>query len=124
MIKLKLNTINKNENQKGIALITSILILSVLLAIVFTLSAVLIPKIRTSSESKKSVIAIFAADSALEWCLYVRNHDDTLTSPIMGNGSEYFNGQGDPLLSSQCTGEPPIKVVGSYPRNSSSPVTR
>ena len=94
------------KNQKGIAIISSILVVSVILSIVLALSAVFIPTIRIAVDVKNSVPAIYAAESALEWCLYRVRIDDTAPRPIMGNDSKYNE-------DIDCLGAT-IKAVGTY----------
>ncbi len=108
--------INK-KSQQGVALITSVLLATVLLGIVFTFSAIFIPKIRTSSESKKTVSAVYAADSGLEWCLYIVNKDDIgnpeTLQPVMSNGSTYSNGENQTLEALDCITDP-LRILGVY----------
>lgn len=74
----------KPSSQQGIAILVSILLVGVLLSIVFVLSAIFIPKIKTAAETKNSISAAYAAESGLEWCLYVTRVDDTAAKPVMG----------------------------------------
>ena len=85
----------KKSNQKGAALVISILIVGFLLSIVLTLSALFIPKIRASSEIGKSSAALYAAESAIEWCLYVYRHS-SVAAPVMSNSATYLNGKVNP----------------------------
>lgn len=55
----------------GVAVILAVLLMGIFLSIALTLSAIFIPKIRTASDAKRSVGALFAAESGIEWCLYV-----------------------------------------------------
>lgn len=57
-------------NQKGSILIYAILTMIVIMGIGLTLVAIFLPKIRLISESINAVNAVFAADSAIEWCLF------------------------------------------------------
>jgi hypothetical protein len=54
--------------------------LTILLSIVLTLTKILLPKIRTINEAVNSVYAVYAADSALEWCL-LTNRTNTWSPP-------------------------------------------
>jgi hypothetical protein len=56
--------------QKGSILIFTLLILSAMLAIAFTLSGIFLAKLKTISEATSSTTAIYAAESAVEVCLY------------------------------------------------------
>ena len=88
------------------AIIVSILLVGVILSIVFALSAIFIPKIRTAAETKNSTPAAYAAESGLEWCLYVARHGD-VPAPVnpLGNGSTYEV--------SDCAVSP-VKSTGQY----------
>ena len=100
--------IHVKKSQAGIAIITTVLLVGVMLSIVFTLSAVFIPKIRSASETKNSVTAIYAAESGLEWCLFKNNYPSTSPmplQPIMDNGSTY--------TVTDCTSSP-VHAVGTY----------
>ena len=59
-----------NKKEKGSILIYSILTLIVISGIGLTLVAVFLPKLKLISESTDTINAIFAADSAIEWCLF------------------------------------------------------
>ena len=96
----------------GVAILFSILTVGVLLSIVLTLSAIFIPKLKLSSQTKSSVGAIYAAESAIEWCLYV-NRIGPVSLPTMANGATYTDGTGGILDSSDCAAFP-IKVLGTY----------
>lgn len=56
--------------QKGSALLFTILLVGIMLAIVFVLSNIFAGKVRTVFELNASLRAIFAADSGIESCLY------------------------------------------------------
>ncbi|MBI2062173.1 MAG: hypothetical protein HYT64_00545 [Candidatus Yanofskybacteria bacterium] len=58
-------------NQRGSILIYSVLMLGVILTITFALGNILLPKLRTATNEVNSTAALYAGDSALEWCLYV-----------------------------------------------------
>ena len=102
-------------NENGQALVISILIVGFLLSIVLTLSSLFIPKIRASSEISKSSAALYAAESGLEWCLYVNRHSD-VPQPIMANSATFLNGKVSPpapLTAADCSATS-IKVLGTY----------
>lgn len=99
----------------GQAVIIAVLIVGFLLSVALTLSLLFIPKIRASSEISKSSAATYAAESGLEWCLYVNRHGVT-TAPVMANSANYQNGKVSPpvpLTSADCLA-PPLKVLGTY----------
>ena len=83
------------------------------LSIALTLSAVFIPKIMTSADIKKSAGALYAAESGIEWCLYVGRVGST-TQPVMSNGATFVNGiTGVPFTEADCLVFP-VKSVGTY----------
>lgn len=76
--------------QKGVILIFSLFIVSFALASVFAISAIFIPKIKATGEARKSTAALYAAESVIEWCLYMQNYEDSLgavNAPTMANGA-------------------------------------
>lgn len=97
----------KNFYQQGIAIVTSILLVGVILAIVFALSAVFIPKIHNAGETKNSVGAAYAAETGLEWCLY-ENRIGPTTSPKMDLPGATFS-----VNPADCSTSP-IRAVGAY----------
>jgi four helix bundle protein len=104
-----------NPNSDGQALVISILIVGFLLSIALTLSALFIPKIRATSETGKSSAALYAAESGLEWCLYVYKHG-AVAAPVMGNLATFLNGNINPpapLTAADCL-TPPVKILGTY----------
>lgn len=102
-----------NPGQRGAAVLISILLVGVLLSIVLTLSLIFTPKIRASSEVKKSSAALYAAESGLEWCLYIYRRG-AVAAPVMSNGASYVNGYtGNPLVAGDCSAAT-IKVIGTY----------
>jgi len=96
----------KFTNESGVIVIVTILLISFLLSMVMVLSAIFIPKIKASAEIKRSVVAAYAADSAVEWCLYVVNKG-SIAAPVMQNGSSYT-----PTLEASCAS--PLKAIGTY----------
>lgn len=109
------------KNQRGSVLVFSILTLSVLVSISFAISAILLPKLKIANDAPRSAAAVSAADSGLEWCLYVNRGKPTpepLPSPVFGNGAAvviYY-----PLdttnVATCVSGESPMshRAVGSY----------
>ena len=102
----------KENKQSGVALLSAVLLTTVILGIVFTLSAILIPKLKISSDSKKSVTALYAAETGIEWCIYIKNHSD-VDAPVMGNNSFYYDAQGGALELADCA-LIPLKIIGTY----------
>lgn len=99
------------RDESGSILIYAVLMLGSILAITLSLAAIFIPKIRaTSNASSGSVGAIYAADSALEWCIYTNRGNSSVAQPTMNNGSSY-------TLSSDCnSGNTNLdaQAVGTY----------
>lgn len=87
----------QTNNQEGIAILFSVLILSIMLSIALGTSTILIRELRFARESNFYVRAFFAADSGIEKILTLR--DDPLSfsecispaSPcVLSNGAEYW----------------------------------
>lgn len=97
----------------GVAVILAVLLMGVFLSITLTLSAIFIPKIRTAGDVKRSVAAAYAAESGIEWCLYV-NRKGSAATPVMSNGATYINGNtGVSFVPADCSTSP-IKSLGTY----------
>ena len=80
---------------KGSIIIFTVLMLSAILAITLTLTRIFLPRVRSITEATDSIGAVYAADSAMEWCLYNnRGKAPLLPQPIMTNGATYqiYNG--------------------------------
>lgn len=76
--------------QKGSIIIFAVLILGVIMTITLALGAIFLPKLRSATESVGSAGAAYAADSALEWCLYTqRGRLPASAQPTMSNGATY-----------------------------------
>ncbi len=80
-------------DQQGSVIIFTLLILGSMLAITLALATIYLPRIRVISDAGAgSAGAIYAADSAIEWCLYTYRENPPLPSPAMpsmSNGSTY-----------------------------------
>src|SRR3989344_504150 len=114
---LKPKTQNLKPDQRGVAVIFAVLLMGLFLSITLTLSAIFVPKIRISSDVKNSVGALYAAESGVEWCIYINFKTPLLPTPsppVMSNGATYINGNtGNPFIPSDCRIQP-IKSAGSY----------
>lgn|SRR3989344_2274839 len=108
-INKRMNSLNTKE--RGAILVYAVLMLGSILAITLSLAAIFVPKIRSiSNAGAGSVGAIYAADSALEWCIYTNRGNPALAQPMMSNGATY-------TLSSNCapTDQPfTARAVGTY----------
>ncbi len=67
---LKLN----KKREEGVSLYLAIIIMSILLAIVLGVSAILYSQLKITSEVGNSVIAFYAADSGIEQAMYDQNN--------------------------------------------------
>lgn len=114
-MKPKTHNPEPNSSQEGVVVIMTLLLASVILSIVLTLSLIFIPKIRAASDIKNSAGAFYAAETAIEWCLYV-NRIGSVVTPTMLNGATFVNGNINPARSfvpADCSALP-IKSIGSY----------
>ncbi|OGN28791.1 MAG: hypothetical protein A3A33_03355 [Candidatus Yanofskybacteria bacterium RIFCSPLOWO2_01_FULL_49_25] len=107
--------LKSSKNQEGVAIIYVVLMVGVLLSIVFALSAIFLPKVRTATDVKNSVGALYAAESALEWCLYIAYIDPIppIPPPVMDNEATYAKQDGTPLIADDCA-LPTIQINGTY----------
>jgi len=114
LVFLTLNLKTK-EIQRGSIIVFTVLMLAAILTITLTLTRIFIPRIRALGEATDSVTAIFAADSAMEWCLYNnREKTPSLPQPTLSNGATYqIYSDGSP---SACPGgeSANYRTVGSY----------
>ncbi|MEK7645557.1 MAG: hypothetical protein AAB374_00355 [Patescibacteria group bacterium] len=106
-------TSNGTSSQKGSVIIFTLLILGSMLAITLALASIYLPKIRAISDAGAgSVGAIYAADSALEWCIYTNRANPALSQPTMSNGATYTI---LPNVANTCTTLPlNNQVIGTY----------
>lgn len=111
------------KNQRGSIIVFSVLILTVVTAATMTLTAIFVPKIRTVGEAVNSAVAIYAADSAAELCLYEARQQPALlaTRPLMTNGATFTIASlsASPLdITPDCTilgsGSFEFRAVGTY----------
>ncbi len=68
---MKIDTNIKKIEQRGSVLIYAFLIMIMIMSISFGILGIFLPKLRIASDPFRSVFALYAADSGLEWCLYV-----------------------------------------------------
>ncbi|MDP3003998.1 MAG: pilus assembly PilX N-terminal domain-containing protein [Candidatus Azambacteria bacterium] len=96
------------NNQRGIALLLTVIIISVVLLITTLISNIVITQLKLAGDINDSVAAIYAADSGVEWQLYQIRYGVLISTPIMSNGA---------TVSATVTGASPnftIKSLGSY----------
>ena len=106
-----LNSNNKiRGNEQGSVIIFTILILGSMLAITLSLMAIFGPRVKITQDAGASSIgAIYAADSAIEWCIYTNRGNPSLPQPVMANGATYT------IQPSDCTVSPlNHQIVGTY----------
>ena len=97
-----------NNNQKGIALLLTIIIISVVLLIATLISNIVITQLKLAGDINDSTTAIYAADSGAEWQLYQIRQGTSVPAPTMSNGA---------TVSATVTGSSPnftIKSLGAY----------
>jgi hypothetical protein len=97
---------NNFKNQSGVVIVFSIILISVLLSAALSVALIFTPKLRASAEIRHSAGAIYAADTGIEWCLYV-NRKGAIAAPVLSNGATVT------LLPANCLTFP-IKSTGNY----------
>jgi hypothetical protein len=105
--------------ERGAILVYSILVLSFIITIAFSVTAIFLPKLRIASEPIKSIAALEAADSGLEWCLYInrRNPATTPAPPVLLNGAAvtvYYPASGTAVATCNPSQNLDYRAVGTY----------
>ena len=103
--------------QRGSILVFTVLMLTVMLTITLTLTRIFLPKIRAVTEATDSIKALYAADSALEWCLYVNRQEPAVPPTLtLTNGATWAVFQGFTTTPADCTeaGGLNHRAVGSF----------
>ena len=77
----------KNTTQKGIALLLTIIILSIVMLIAVLITTIVTMQLKLASDINDSTAAIYAADSGAEWQLYQIRKGASVASPVMSNGA-------------------------------------
>lgn len=98
----------KNTTQNGIALLLTVVILSIVMLIAVLITNIVTTQLKLSSDINDSVAAIYTADSGVEWQLYQIRKGASVAGPTMSNGA---------TLTVTVTGSSPnftIKSLGSY----------
>ncbi len=113
MLTNKNNEILKQD--RGSIIVFTVLMLTAILTITLTLTRIFIPRLRSITEATDSIGAVYAADSAMEWCLYNnREKSPSLSQPILNNGATYqIYSNGNP---STCPGGETLnyRTVGTF----------
>lgn len=101
--------IKKKSGESGVIIIFTSIILGILVSISLGLVAIFTPKIRLIGEIRNSVVALYGAESGLEWCLYknLMNPSPVPPLPIMSNGATFQ------LTPADCSGKT-FKSVGTF----------
>ena len=97
-----------NYNQKGIALLLTVIIISIVLLTATLIANVVVTQLKLAGDINDSTTAIYAADSGVEWQLYQIRNGGLVSAPTMSNGA---------IVSATVTGISPnftIKSLGSY----------
>jgi Tfp pilus assembly protein PilX len=98
----------QNMAQKGIALLLTVIIISVVMLIATLISNIVITQLKLAGDINDSGAAIYAADSGVEWQLYQIRKGASVPAPVMSNSA---------AVSVTVTGTSPnftIKSLGSY----------
>lgn len=98
----------KNNKESGIALLLTIIILSIVTLIAVLIANIVIVQLKLAKDIGDSQAAIYAADSGIEWQLYQIRKGVSVASPVMSNGA---------AIETTVTGAAPnfiIKSLGSY----------
>ncbi len=76
------------HHEEGVAILFAMILVGFLLSIVLTLGAIFLPKIRAAADTKSSAAALYAADSVVEWCIYIKNKaPEEIPELVMDNGA-------------------------------------
>ena len=97
-----------NQKQSGIALLLTVIILSIVTLIAVLIANIVIVQLKLAKDTDDSQVAIYAADSGIEWQLYQIKKGIAVPSPVMSNGA---------TIVTTVTGTSPsftIKSLGSY----------
>lgn len=101
----------KKRKEAGVVVVITVLFIAVLSSIVIALATIIIPRLKVSAEIKRSVGALYAADSAAEYCLYLTKVSGSpVPTPMMQNGATYDI---SPSPSPTCTSSG-VKTTGTY----------
>lgn len=97
-----------NQKQSGIALLLTVIILSIVTLIAVLIANIVIVQLKLAKDIDDSQAAVYAADSGIEWQLYQIKKGIVVSSPVMLNGA---------VIETTVTGVAPsftIKSLGSY----------
>ncbi|KKS44830.1 hypothetical protein A2567_02310 [Candidatus Azambacteria bacterium RIFOXYD1_FULL_42_11] len=98
----------KNDKETGITLLFTMIILAFVLLTAVLIVDIVIVQLKLSGDINDSLVAIYAADSGVEWQLYQIRKGQSIPSPIFVNGA---------AVETTVTGSAPnftIKSLGSF----------
>lgn len=98
----------KNNKEAGVTLLFTVVILAFVLLIAVLVVDIVMVQLKLSGDINDSLVAIYAADSGIEWQLYQIRKGQSVTSPTFVNGA---------TVSTTVTGGAPnftIKSLGSF----------
>lgn len=93
------------KQNKGTVIIYVLIISSIAMGIVFLLTSIFASKVKTALEFPKSITALYAADTGIEWRIYEEMKGGS-NQPSFSNGASFS--VETPF------GSFPIKVIGNY----------
>ncbi len=77
-----------DNNQKGIALLLTTIILSIVMLTAVFISNIVLTQLRLAGDINDSAAAIYAADAGVEWQLYQIRQGVSIALPSMSNGAK------------------------------------
>lgn len=100
---------NKNKYEKGTAILLTMIILSAAMLIAALIATIVVVQFKLSSDVNYSTIAIYAADSGVEWQLYQTRNGALVPAPNMSNGATIST-----TVTGDCAPHCTIKSLGAY----------
>jgi hypothetical protein len=88
---MKIFKFYNNTKNSGVAVLFTLLIMGILLSIIMVLTGIYAVKLRLSAETKYSVSAYYAAESGVEYCLYLRTLPLPIPTPPVLDGGRTFD---------------------------------
>ncbi len=94
------------DSQRGSIILYAMLTMSVMLAIGLTLNSLFISKLRQATAARNTMVALYAADSAAEACLYSARTAMPGNALVMQNGATFAiisTAAGNPDITGDCS---------------------
>ncbi len=106
-----------HQSQRGSIIIYTMMTVAAMLAIGITLTGVFISRLKRSRAAQDTIIAVYAADSAVEHCLYEARTG--VAGPLtLTSGATYVIASGSTDLTASCTalsaGTFDFRATGTY----------